>query len=150
MGLDVISGLFAAGSNRALNSSIMYKGLFKKCAVFPLLALLHIIEKPLNIAFELESVAAFAFVVYESMSIVENCATAGVPIPSVIVDALAKAKIKTYSADDIHSQFGDQTKLTVAKSTDIVKTPDSSPDLKIEKTTTTLEEQHVEPIQPKA
>ncbi len=151
MGLDILSGIIAAIASKTLNSSMMWRGLFKKFAVFPLLAMLHIIEKPLALPFEFESLAAMAFIVYESMSIVENSAIAGLPVPAVIVDALAKAKVKTVSPEEIRRQFsgGDLTKMSVDTSTEVIKTPDSSPDLKIEKKITTLEETHVTPIPPK-
>lgn len=145
MGLDIVSGICAAIATRTVNSSIMLRGMFKKLAVFPLLALLHIIEKPLNLGFEFEAVAALAFIVYESMSVIENCANAGVPIPSVIVSALAKAKVKTATAEEIREEF-EQTSVTVKTSSEIVKTPDSQPDLRVEKKTTVLEEKHVEPL----
>lgn len=148
MGLDILSGICAAFVQKQLNSSVMLKGLFTKAAVFPLLALLHIIESPLNLPFNLAGMGALAFIVYESMSIIENCANAGVPIPTVIVTALAKAKIPTASAEDIKKEFaiGDTTSVAVNKSSEIIKTPDSSPDLKVDKTTTVVEEKHVEPV----
>ncbi len=150
MGLDVLSGLIAAGRTRSLNSSIMVRGLFQKLAVFPLLVMVHVVEAPLKLSFELESVVACAFILYEAMSITENAARAGVPIPKIVVDALVKAKIKTTSADEIHKQFstGDETKVSVGESSEIVKTPDSHPDLKVKKKITVLEETHVEEIPP--
>lgn len=151
MGLDILSGICMAVVNKNLNSSVMVRGLFKKLAVFPLLALLHLVEKPLSIPFEFEGWAATAFILYEAMSIVENAAGAGVPIPLVIVQFLAKAKIKTASPDDIKREFesGDQQNTSVTRSTEIVKSQDSSPDLKVDKTITVLEEKHVEAIPPK-
>jgi len=147
MALDIISGICAAIASKQVNSSVMVRGLFKKLAVFPLLALLHIIEKPLNLPFEFESIAAIAFILYEAMSIVENCANAGVPIPAVIVTALAKAKIKTASPADIKREFeGDTSTVSIEEKTEIVKTPPSLPDLKVATKTTTIEEKHIEPI----
>lgn len=148
MGLDILSGLFAAGRTKSLNSSIMVKGLFQKLAVFPLLVMLHIIESPLKLSFELESVVACAFIIYEAMSITENAARAGVPIPLIVVNALVKAKISTATPEEIHRQFStsDDSKLSVSKSSEIVKTPPSQPDLKVDKKVTILEETHVEPV----
>lgn len=151
MGLDVLTGLIAAARTHSLNSSVMVKGLFQKIAVFPLLAMLHIVESPLKLTFEFETLAACAFILYEAMSITENAARAGVPIPTVIVNALVKAKIQTSNADDIQRQFSgsNETKLSVSKSSEIVKTSDSLPDLKVDETVTVLKERHVEPIAPK-
>lgn len=152
MGLDVVSGIIAAIGQGKVSSGIMLRGIFKKLGVFPLLALLHVIEKPLNIPFEFESIAAMAFIVYEAMSIIENCATAGVPIPSVIVDALAKAKIKTATPEQIHAQFegSDELKSTVKSSTQIIPTPAGQPDIKVDKIVTLIEEKHVAPVEPPA
>ena len=125
MGLDVISGILASIRLRRLSSSVMVRGLVNKLAVFPLLALLHIVEQPLSLPFDLELIGALGFIVYEAMSIVENCANAGVPIPDVIVAALAKAKIKTASPEEIHSRFEQITERTSVKS-EIVTTQHSS------------------------
>jgi len=150
MGLDILSGLFAGARTRTLNSSIMVRGLFQKLAVFPVLAMLHIVETPLKFSFEFEAVAACAFIVYESMSIIENAARAGLPIPTLIVNALVKAKVQTASPEEIQRQFasGDESTVSISKSSEIIKTPASLPDLKVEKKVTTLEETHVEPVAP--
>lgn len=132
MGIDILSGVISAAATKSLNSSIMVKGLFKKLAVFPLLALLHIVETPLALPFEFESMAALAFIAYEAMSIVENCATAGVPIPAVVVGALAKAKIKTASVEDIRREFSEET-VQVA----VTKTNTTPAGVKVEKQETT-------------
>lgn len=147
MGLDVLSGIIAAVSTQTLNSSVMARGLFKKLAVFPLLALLHITEKPLALPFEFESMAALAFIAYEAMSIVENCALAGVPIPKVIVSFLAKAKVSTASPDDIKREFSTTT-MSTSTTSEIVKTPDSQPDIKVDKVVTIVEQQHISPVPP--
>lgn len=147
---DIISGVFAAIVNHALNSSVMVAGLVKKLAAFPFLAMLHLVEKPLNLPFEFEMVAALGLIVYEAMSIIENSARAGLPIPQVIVSAFAKVKIQTATADEIQREFStsDQTKVSVNQTSEIVKTPDSQPDLKVDKKITVLEEQHVTPVIP--
>lgn len=149
MGLDIVSGLIAGAVTGTLNSSIMAKGLWKKLAVFPLLALLHLTEKPLALPFEFESMAAVAFIVYEAMSVVENAGLAGVPIPKVVVSFLAKAKITTATPEDIKREFYTSA-LSVGKSIETVNTPGSQPDMKVEKTATLLEEVHVTPIIPPA
>lgn len=143
MGMDVLSVIFAAVVTKQLNSTLMFRGIFGKLAVFPLLAALHYVEKPLNLSFEFESIAAAAFIAYEVMSIVENCARAGVPIPIVIVKVLAAAKVRTATPDDIAQEFQDHSKLTVVKAAGVIQTPASMPDLLVEKTTSTLEETHV-------
>lgn len=134
MALDILTGLIAGAATKELKSSTMWVGLLKKCSLFPLLWTLHIVEQPLHLPFELEQLAAMAYIVYEVMSIIENCAKSGVPIPSVVVSALAKAKIKTATAKEIEQEFSvkttetkpdggqvttlQQTKVTVTKPTE--------------------------------
>ncbi len=148
MGLDILSGLIAAISTRSINSSIMLRGIFRKLGVFPLLALLHVLEGPLSLSFDFEAIAALAFIVYEGMSIIENCARAGVPIPAVIIKVLVKAKVPTASVDEIRREFDErkETKVSVSESTEIIRTPDALPDLKVDTKVTTLEEKHIEPV----
>ena len=147
MALDITSGILASIRMKTVNSNIMLRGLVTKLAVFPLLALLHVVEQPLSLPFDLELIGAMGFIVYESMSIIENCANAGVPIPFVIVSALAKAKIKTATPAEIRSEFrkADETTISVKNLTEFIKTPDSQPDLRVEHKTTTIEESHVKP-----
>lgn len=147
---DIVSGLIAAVANWKLNSSVMLKGLCMKAVVFPVLATLHLVEAPLKLSFEFETVAAIFFIVMEGMSIIENAARAGLPIPTFIVKAFAKAKIQTSNRAEIEREFsgGDYSKMSLIESSGIVKTPDSSPDLKVAKTVAILEEQHVTPVPP--
>lgn len=148
MGLDILSGIFAAASQKKLNSSIMLKGLIKKCAVFPILGALHIVEKPLNISFQLEAVAALAFIVYEVMSIIENAALAGVPIPQVVVDALAKAKVPAATPEEIEEAFKVKREQHISEesTTGVIKTPPGLPDQKVDTKTTVIEEKVTAPI----
>lgn len=125
MALDIVTGITAAIVTKQLQSSVMLRGLVKKLAFFPLLALLHIIEQPLSLPMHLDQVATLAFIVYEAMSIIENCANSGVPIPSVIVSALAKAKIKTASPEEIKREFmqSEETTTVSVKKVVIAETP---------------------------
>lgn len=112
MGLDIATGIVAAAVAGKVSSKSMFQGMLRKIAVFPILYLVHLLEEPLSIPFELESVVTVGYIAYEAMSIIENCATAGVPIPAVIVQALAKAKIKTATADQIKKEFGQESSPT--------------------------------------
>lgn len=150
MALDVASGILASFVMRRMSSSVMLRGLIAKLAVFPFLAFLHIVEQPLSLPFDLELIGALGFIVYESMSIVENSANAGVPIPIIVVRALAKAKVRTATPAQIKSEFeATETNMSVTESTEVLKTPPSEPDLRIDKKTTVFEERHIEPIKPK-
>lgn len=155
MALDFISGVLAAAATSTLSSKKMFRGVMKNLAILPTLAMLHLIERPLaeppfNMHIELETLAAYAFLIYTALSIVENSARGGLPVPSFIVSTLAKAKIKSATAEEIHQAFanGDSTTLSAYEGSKIIKTPEGMPDLKLEKKVTVIEEQHLSPIPP--
>lgn len=151
MGFDILSGLCAAFYQKKLNSSVMLRGLVTKAGMFILIGLVHVIEEPLNLTlFSGQAGLSLALIIYEVMSILENLANSGVPIPTVLVAALAKVKIPTATGDQIRKEFaGEETStMTVEKSSEIIKTPDSSPDLRVELTKTMIEQKSVAPVKP--
>jgi len=94
MALDYASGLAAGFIRAELTSSKGLRGLVKKSMVLILLAALHVAESALGLklGIEIESIVACAYCINEIVSLIENCARAGVPIPSALVAALLKAK----------------------------------------------------------
>lgn len=127
MGIDIATGFLLSLKQRNFQASMMFNGLVQKGCVLLLLGLLHLIEVPLKIPFELEQTVAVGFLLYEAMSIIENCAMVGVPIPIIVVQTLAKARIKTASLEEIKRSFKTEVEDTEA----VRRTPFGSPDLKI-------------------
>lgn len=99
MGLDFATGLLVGFINRELSSQRSFVGLAKKMLVLILVATAHLISEALKIPFDLGVAVAAAFVVNEVISITENCANAGVPIPPALLDVLLKAKKMTGRGD---------------------------------------------------
>lgn len=95
MFLDMITGLLRAWLTKSLNSTLGMAGLIKKFAVFVVLAMTAGIEyffihmgQDTN-GLIILGVASF-FIVNEGLSILENCAQMGLPIPPVLYNALDK------------------------------------------------------------
>ncbi|WP_404335880.1 holin family protein [Planococcus rifietoensis] len=95
MFLDMVTGLLRAWMTKSLNSTLGLAGLIKKFAVFVVLAMTAGIEyffihmgQDTN-GLLILGVASF-FVVNEGLSILENCAQMGLPIPPVLYNALDK------------------------------------------------------------
>lgn len=95
MFLDMITGLLRAWMTKSLNSTLGMAGLIKKFAVFVVLAMTAGIEyffihmgQDTN-GLIIMGVASF-FIVNEGLSILENCAQMGLPIPPVLYNALDK------------------------------------------------------------
>ena len=95
MGLDIATGILAAFASRTLDSAVSFRGITKKVLALLIVvaaAVLGANSQSLGLSFELplgEAVAIY-YIVNEALSVIENAARAGVPIPPVLTDALAK------------------------------------------------------------
>ncbi|PSL42119.1 toxin secretion/phage lysis holin [Planomicrobium soli] len=95
MFLDMITGLLRAWMTKSLNSTLGWAGLIKKFAIFVVLAMtagieyffIHMGQDTNGVI--IMGVASF-FIVNEGLSILENCAQMGLPIPPVLYNALDK------------------------------------------------------------
>ena len=93
--LDVITGLMRSWVTKSWDSTIGYVGVVKKIGVFVMIGMAAAIEYMVMAAGQdpkgliLLGVTSF-FIVNEGISILENCAQIGLPIPAVLFNALAK------------------------------------------------------------
>ncbi|MGM7682664.1 phage holin family protein [Cytobacillus sp. Hm23] len=94
MGLDYISGLIVGFIEKNLSSRIGIKGLMRKVYILLLIGAVYMIEA---LMFETGYIAdgvTIAFIVTEFISVTENGAKIGVPIPRQIRDVIAVLKEK--------------------------------------------------------
>lgn len=89
MVLDYFSGTLAAYINPklALNSQKGFRGILKKIMILLLVSLAHFTDRALGVNMAFTAVVCF-FICNEGLSIVENAAKAGVPIPKKLRDTL--------------------------------------------------------------
>ena len=97
MAFDFATGITAGMIEKKLDSGVGWRGLGKKSLTLMLVAVCHLIVKPLGITFDLGGAVAFAYSANEVISIVENCGRAGVPIPDILLQTLAKFKSIKFS-----------------------------------------------------
>lgn len=90
--LDYISGVIKAFVNKELSSKIGLKGLLKKVGVFVIVALSVLLDKVSGSTGAVRTLVIYYFVANEGLSIVENLAETGLPIPDVIKRALKNLK----------------------------------------------------------
>jgi toxin secretion/phage lysis holin len=88
MAIDYASGLAVGFMRKELSSAIGLRGLVRKGMVLLLLLTVHIAEQNAGADLRLEHIGALGYMVNEIISIIENCARAGVPIPAQLVSAL--------------------------------------------------------------
>ena len=91
--LDVISGVIVAASRRELNSDASFKGILKKMMTLVVVLMAAVAQpalpEPVN-TLPLVPVIAGFFAAHEGLSILENAAMLGVPMPPLLTDALKK------------------------------------------------------------
>lgn len=89
--IDYISGVIAAIVNGTLNSAVGFKGIFKKVCIFLVVAVGHMIGQALNMP-SVRSLVCGYYIANEGISILENTAKAGLPIPDKLRDTLEQLR----------------------------------------------------------
>ncbi len=89
MALDVAVGLCAAFITRTVSSTISHRGMVRKVIMLLLVGVGAVLD-PYAGGIPLSKMVAMCFLVTEGISIVENAARAGVPIPKPLYDVLQK------------------------------------------------------------
>lgn len=98
--LDYVTGLMKAYVSGELSSKVGFKGILKKLMYFAIVAVAVIIDT-LTGAEGVLRVACIGFLIAnEGVSILENCATAGLPVPKALVKALTKLKDETEEREE--------------------------------------------------
>jgi toxin secretion/phage lysis holin len=92
--LDYLTGILKAIVNRNLNSYIGWKGLCKKTGIFICIMVAVQMEHLLGQIDTIHPLVAFAFVVNEAISILENLIEMNVPVPQFLIQYLKKMKDK--------------------------------------------------------
>ena len=93
MVLDYVTGVIVAINKKELSSAIGFKGLSKKFLILIFIALAHVLDVyVLNTYPVLQSAVMMFFLANEGISLVENAAELGVPIPSKLLNALKQLK----------------------------------------------------------
>lgn len=96
--LDYITGVIAAGVSGKLSSKTGFRGLFKKIAIFAMIALCGLVDKAVPAASGAFRQAACAFyIANEALSIIENVGEIGVPVPKFLKNAVLTLKLKNDS-----------------------------------------------------
>ena len=80
--LDYVTGVMLAVVERKLSSEIGFRGIFKKVLIFVIVAIGHIIDsKIIGTGSAIRTAVIFFYASNEGISILENAAKLGLPIP---------------------------------------------------------------------
>ena len=90
--IDYISGVIGAYINRELNSRVGFIGILKKTMYFFVVAVAHCVDVATGAGGVLQGIAVGVLISNEGISILENCAKCGIPIPDRLIRALEQIK----------------------------------------------------------
>ncbi len=101
MALDYISGVIVAVTNKKLSSAVGFKGLAKKLLILVFTATAHIIDAYIiGEGSVLMSTVMLFYMANEGISIMENSALLGLPVPARLKEILHQLRAKGENDND--------------------------------------------------
>lgn len=88
--IDYITGVIDSLCSKQLSSRIGYKGILKKATILCVVAISSLIGTYIFESEALKTAVALYYISNEGISILENCANIGIPIPKVLKNAILK------------------------------------------------------------
>ncbi|WP_092642175.1 phage holin family protein [Acetanaerobacterium elongatum] len=93
--LDYLTGIAAAIVEKKLSSDIGFRGIVKKVLIFVMVAVGHIIDKQIiGDGSGIRTAVIFFYLSNEGLSVLENAARIGLPIPEKIKEILSQLNSK--------------------------------------------------------
>ena len=93
MALDYAIGVLRGYINKELSSNVGLKGIARKAVIFVVLIVAVALDRLLNMGNWLfRSLVCYFYIANEGLSLLENCASLGLPVPDKILDALVQLK----------------------------------------------------------
>lgn len=91
---DYITGVLASAVEGKLSSSVGFKGIAKKMFIFIMVSIAHFIDIAIGNGNLIRDATIFFYLANELLSIIENSGRVGLPVPSVIQQAVEVLKGK--------------------------------------------------------
>ena len=89
--LDYITGVMCAIVDKKLSSAVGFKGIFKKVLIFALVGIGHILDTHvIGSGSAMRTAVIFFYLSNEGLSLIENAAHIGLPIPEKLREILAQ------------------------------------------------------------
>ena len=94
--IDYVTGIMCAVLDKKLSSEVGFRGIFKKVLIFSLVAIGHIIDKSvIGDSSVIRTAVIFFYLSNEGVSILENAAHIGLPVPQKLKDILEQLHNRT-------------------------------------------------------
>lgn len=101
MCIDFFSGIANAVISGDVDSNICFRGIARKVYILALVAVGHLIDMVLGISTAM-AVIQFFYIANEAISVTENAAKIGLPIPQKLVNILQQLKTETEEGGETH------------------------------------------------
>lgn len=100
MVIDYITGLMCAVLDKKLSSEVGFRGIFKKVIMFALVGVGNIIDRSvIGDGSVIRTAVIFFYLSNEGVSILENAAHIGLPIPNKLKDILEQLHNRNYKEE---------------------------------------------------
>ena len=94
--IDYVTGIMCAVLDKKLSSEVGFRGIFKKVLIFSLVSIGHIIDKSvIGDGSVIRTAVIFFYLSNEGVSILENAAHIGLPVPQKLKDILEQLHNRT-------------------------------------------------------
>ena len=101
MAIDYITGVILAVVNKQLSSRVGFRGIAKKLCIIMLMAVAHVIDaEVIGTGAGLMTAVQLFFLANEGISIMENAAALGLPVPKKLRDVLEQLRTENDEEDD--------------------------------------------------
>ena len=99
--IDYITGIMCAVVDKKLSSAVGFKGIFKKVLIFALVGIGHILDvNVIGNGSVLRTAVIFFYIANEGLSLTENAAHLGLPIPQKLKDVLEQLHDRAEKEDE--------------------------------------------------
>lgn len=89
--IDYLTGVMCAIADRSLSSEVGFRGIFRKVLIFVMVGAGHILDAQLiGSGDALRTAVIFFYISNEGVSLLENAAHIGLPVPEKLKDVLAQ------------------------------------------------------------
>lgn len=93
MCLDYLTGVIRAFINKEVSSDVGLKGIARKAVILIVLIVAVLLDRLLNTGtWVFRTIVCYFYIANEGISLLENCASLGLPVPEQIKNALSQLK----------------------------------------------------------
>ena len=99
--IDYVTGIMCAVVDKKLSSEVGFKGIFKKVLIFALVGIGHILDtRVIGIGSVMRTAVIFFYLSNEGVSLLENAAYLGLPIPQKLKSVLEQLHDRAEKEDE--------------------------------------------------